>query len=261
MMKKTIWTRVGKECNRFLKRVVLSGPSGLQEMLRGHFRQESMQGMEYCLSCLRDHGCVPATIIDGGAFVGDWTKMAKRVFPDARVIMVEAQESKRAILEEVEKNYPQSVELVHCLLGPVSKDAVPFFEMEARSSVLQELTNHPRSTVTRPMKTIDEIAAEKAVRAPVFLKLDVQGFEIEALKGAARTLQKTELIALEISTIRINEAAPIFHEVIEYLKGLGFVAYDFCNPSRPRDNVLVQVDVIFMREDSPLRASELFRDH
>ncbi|MHA2219861.1 MAG: hypothetical protein ACXACY_28525, partial [Candidatus Hodarchaeales archaeon] len=43
---------------------------------------------------LREWGFYPVTIVDVGAYHGDWTKIVKQMFPSAKVFMIEAQQSK-----------------------------------------------------------------------------------------------------------------------------------------------------------------------
>lgn len=233
--------------------MVFSGPASLHDFLRHYYNS---QGMELCLGYLRDRGYQPGTIIDGGAYIGDWTRMVKKVFPQARVIMIEAQKDKLPRLADVQSDFPGTVEIIDCLLGPECRDAVPFFEMETGSSALQEMTDAPRKTVALQMRTLDDILSKKEIPDPIFLKLDVQGFEIEVLKGAMQTLEKTNLVLLEVALLPYNEGAPVLHEVIQCMKDHGFVAYDLCSPNRLGDNALFQVDIFFVREDSALRKSK-----
>ena len=241
------------EYSRLLQKFVLAGPLELQDLLIRHYNSH---GMEFCVRHLRDRGYSPQTIVDCGAFIGGWTRMAKKEFPKARVIMIEPQEDKRQILADLQKEFPGTVEFISCLLGPASRDAVPFFEMESGSSVLQEMTDHPRRPVTRQMRTVDEILSERNIAGSVFLKMDVQGFEIEVLKGARQTLQKTTMVVLEVAMLPFNQGAPIFHEVVQFMKEQGFVAYDICYAyRRGHDNVLNHVDIFFVPENSPLRTT------
>jgi len=48
---------------------------------------------------------------------------------------------------------------------------------------------------------------------------------------------------------------PLLHEVTAFLHQHGFVAYDICGlMRRPLDMALAQVDMLFVPEQSPLRA-------
>ena len=51
------------------------------------------------------------------------------------------------------------------------------------------------------MSTIDKILEEKGIEHVDFLKIDVQGAELLVLDGAKKTLQNTEFILLEVSSI------------------------------------------------------------
>ena len=89
------------------------------------------------------------------------------------------------------------------------------------------------------------------------LKVDAQGYELEILKGATETLPAIEAILLEVSTIEINVGSPLLHDVVGFLKTLGFVAYDILQiHRRPLDGALNQVDFIFVREQSLLIADK-----
>jgi hypothetical protein len=56
----------------------------------------------------------------------------------------------------------------------------------------------------------------------VWLKLDVQGYEMQVLGGAERTLRDTRLIEMELSLVRLYEGQALFCESIERLRGMGF---------------------------------------
>jgi len=51
---------------------------------------------------------------------------------------------------------------------------------------------------------------------------------------------------LEIAIIESNEGAPLLHDVVAFMKTLGFVAYDILEVHRrPLDKALNQFDIIF----------------
>ena len=51
---------------------------------------------------------------------------------------------------------------------------------------------------------------------------DVQGFELEVLKGAEKCLKSTQLFLLEVSYLSIYEEIPLAHEVMSYAGSKGF---------------------------------------
>src|SRR2546422_465251 len=102
----------------------------------------------------------------------------------------------------------------------------------------------------------------KSLPGRFFLKLDVQGYELEVLRGAERTLTATDVVLMEVSLLQYNAGAPLFAEVTAFMKAIGFVVYDICGQlRRAADEALFQADLLFVREDSTLRASKQFWSH
>lgn len=95
--------------------------------------------------------------------------------------------------------------------------------------------------------------------SPDFVKLDVQGYEIEVLKGADRILQSAEFVLLEVSIWQYNAGSPLLGTVVDWMSARGFRVYDLFEFSRRPDDVLVQMDLLFVREDSALLADQVTR--
>ena len=109
------------------------------------------------------------------------------------------------------------------------------------------------------MSTLDGFMRDRECRLPILLKLDVQGFELEVLRGALEVLARSELVVMETSLIPYNKNAPLFAEVVRFMDQRDFVVFDFCGQlRRETDHALFQTDVVFVREDSSLRAARKF---
>ena len=107
------------------------------------------------------------------------------------------------------------------------------------------------------MRTLDQVVEGTQFAAPDFLKLDVQGFELAVLRGGLRALQSAEAALLEVNLMETYKGAPLLNETVTFMEDHGMLAYDFCTfYRRPLDNALWQVDMVFVRKDSPLRASQ-----
>lgn len=195
-------------------------------------------------------GWRPAGIIDVGAYQGAWTRMVRRVFPDAPVLMVEAQKGKAAGLEALCSELG-SVSLASAVLGSEAGKEVTFFEMETGSSYFPERSNAPRTATTYVTRTLDEVAA--SFEGPLFLKIDVQGAELEVLGGAPTTLERSEVVQLEVPFVSYNEGAPSLLDVMAFMNQRDFVPIDVSGFSRPNGVDLVQADFLFVRRNSPLR--------
>src|ERR1035437_259515 len=86
-------------------------------------------GMDWSLKKLRKLGFSPKFIVDVGAFVGEWTSLAKSVFPDAKILMIEPQKIRQPELLEVCKQFAGDVEFASVLVGPRGGAEVEFNEM------------------------------------------------------------------------------------------------------------------------------------
>lgn len=209
--------------------------------------------MEFGLAGAAKRGVLPKTIIDVGAFEGDWSRMVRKIWPHSCILMFEANTQKRVRLSAVADAIGAS--LFFELLGAEDDAEVSFNVMESGSSILSERSPLDRTVEARKLRRIDSVLRDLV--GPVFLKIDTQGYELEVLKGAQFVLPLVQVILLEVAIIEINEGAPLLHEVLAFLKSMGFVTYDILEfHRRPLDQALNQIDILFVREDSPMAADK-----
>jgi hypothetical protein len=87
-----------------------------------------------------------------------------------------------------------------------------------------------RSTrVEVPCTTLDEFCGAQGIARIHFLKVDVEGYERDVFRGAARLLaaRKIDFIGFEISQIPLQGAGRTAREVFETLAATGYAAYRF----------------------------------
>jgi FkbM family methyltransferase len=206
------------------------------------------------LERLRDNHYTPDQIFDVGAYVGEFAKLCRSLWPSAGLICFEVLPHSVKELRNWCLHDGNAV-VIESLLGAETKSSVRFHEMETASSVLEE--HIPQSAPARhyPMQTIDELVKNKGITAPNLLKLDVQGYELEVLKGAQKTLPQVSAVLAEVNFIDIHRGAPLVDELIVFMGDNGFVAYDICGLARrPLDQALWQADFIFVPRTSSLRS-------
>ena len=195
-------------------------------------------------------GYAPASIIDIGAHDGNWTRLARRVFPDASILMIEPLSSKAESLNALANSF-EKTHFVDALLGAEAGQTVIFYEAGTGSSVHREQSNVEFKETSLKTSRLDDVAVQ--LDGPIFLKLDVQGAELEILDGGSKTLDRSDLVQLEVALLPYNEGAATFLQVIEYLDQRGFVPFDIAGMIRPTGAELVQVDMLFVSIGSPLR--------
>lgn len=209
---------------------------------------------ELAFRTLKMHGWSPKGCIDIGAYHGEWAKMFRQLFPQAAVLMIEAQDSKRSKLETACAELGPGVEYATALLGADDGIEVEFAEMETGSSVYAETSHVQRLTAKKRLTTLDTLLE----RHPAYLsadcmKIDTQGYELEVLKGCPRLLKTVDVVLLEVSLLPVNAGCPLFAEVVAFMTANGFQLFDFCSQIRRRDGVLWQTDLLFLRTNGSIR--------
>ena len=215
--------------------------------------------MFFSIKEMKRRGFNPKTVIDVGAYTGGWTSKVISYFPKAKFIMCEAQPDKKTYLEKVKNKHPNQIDYHMGLLGSTEKESVPYFLMETGSSVLEENTGYDRELTQLPMHTLDNIIDSDTLQQPCFLKLDVQGYEIEVLKGAKILLSKVDIILLEVSILEYNKGAPLIAEILNFMDNVGFSTFDITDLKRSSDeHALFQADIFFCKHDHPFRNIKSF---
>ena len=190
-------------------------------------------------------------IIDVGASDGIWSAEALGHFQDAGIFMVDAREKNRAALEAFKKTHAQCDYWIGALGGAPGTQA--FFESGDQSSLYSSTAFPNMQRREIEVRTLDSFLEAGTIPAPDLIKADVQGYELEVLKGALKCMQQSELLLLEVSYQQLYEHAPLAHEVIAWLGEKGFRIYDICTYShRPRDWELAQSDILFAKMNSKL---------
>src|SRR6185503_12666523 len=113
-----------------------------------------------------------------------------------------------------------------------------------------------------PMVTLDHLAQTHRPPAPYLLKLDIQGYELEALGGAEGMLADTCAIVTEVSLWgdRKRRGMAEFAELVAWLRQRGFVLFDIAQiVRRDFDDAITEMDLVFLPADSPLREISAYK--
>src|SRR5262249_5778065 len=100
--------------------------------------------------------------------------------------------------------------------------------------------------VSMDIVPLDEIVAQEHLPGPDLIKLDVQGFELEVLRGGTRTLKRARWVLSEVSFRPFYEGQVLFSELAAFLATHGFETYAFGHSVRA-GVPLLQLDVLFRR--------------
>lgn len=197
--------------------------------------------------------------IDVGAYKGDFSLLIKSIWPDSRGLMLEGNPALETHLIKIAE-HNDNLQYKIALLSSVSEIETNFYLSDTASSILKTHTGGESPVLLRSL-TLDRICNEREINKNIdLLKLDVQGYELEVLKGGTSVLQNTKYVLMEVSLLDIYVDSPLVRDIINYMFEFGFVLYDICSVDirRPLDNALWQTDFLFVKSDSILREKKSY---
>ena len=207
---------------------------------------------DWKFGALKARGLELRSVVDGGAAEGEWAEEFLAVYPSAKVLCVEPRSTAGPQLAALKARHA-AVQIAACLLGPSAAD-VKFNSSGVTSSVLNTAGGNSFGTTdVSPMKTLDGLIAETAFGWPDLIKLDLQGYELEALRGATDCLRNAKALLLEVSFVPFLAGMPLALDVANFASGHGYRLYDiFGLWNRPLDGALAQGDFFFLKDGHPL---------
>jgi FkbM family methyltransferase len=163
----------------------------------------------------------PKVIYDIGACVLHWTRHAKSVWPDASYYLFDAMEECRPYFEKSQDNY------YIVLLSDQDGKELKFYQHvwePGGNSYYKETTGrfNENDAIIKTSWTLDSVVEYNKLPLPDLIKLDIQGSELDVLRGAQRTISNCTDVILEAQHTDYNEGAPKVEEVIKYMRSIGF---------------------------------------
>ncbi|NVK51781.1 MAG: FkbM family methyltransferase [Flavobacteriaceae bacterium] len=196
-------------------------------------------------------------VLDVGANKGQYAKLIRKIGFKGNIVSFEPLSEAYKILEKSSIK-DKKWEIHNFALGDKEETSIINVSENLFSSSLLDMTSsHVESAPTSNYKSTEKISVktlnqvfndvvdEKEV---VFLKLDVQGFEENVLKGASNILSKIKGIQIEMSLLELYEGEMLYRDIINLLESYGFELFSLENGFQNKDSGrLLQVDGIFFR--------------
>ncbi|HRH26087.1 MAG TPA: FkbM family methyltransferase [Candidatus Paceibacterota bacterium] len=184
------------------------------------------------------------SFVDIGAHTGYYSILASTLFPQSKITAIEpGKEFIEEFKMSVDLNKITNISILEVAAGKESGAGT--LHMQGSGSSLSPWFKSETSTEARTVqiKTLDELFHSKQ---PVdFIKIDAEGFEYEILQGAKSLLSSEKpLLYVEVggdlSVLDRKSTNPHFSQTFEYMKSLGYTAYEFesgkgqkVNPTNP----------------------------
>jgi FkbM family methyltransferase len=184
---------------------------------------------EYLFKLRDEFNFNPKTIWDVGACVLHWEVIAKEVWPNSEYVLFDAMEESEELFQETNHRY---------CIGVFSEEDdkdVTFFknvtfpggnsyymENPKHSGMAEALFANPGNQFSRKTITLDSAQRNNHFPMPDLLKIDVQGCEIDILKGATNVLKSVKHLIVELQHVEYNLGAQLCVRSIPFIESLGF---------------------------------------
>jgi hypothetical protein len=97
-----------------------------------------------------------------------------------------------------------------------------------------------------PVRRLDDVRVELSLPQPQLIKIDVQGGELQVIRGGPETFAGADALHVETWLRRgYGPQTPLLHEIIDALRPLGFVIVQFGDFWRQPDQEMASVDAFF----------------
>ena len=196
------------------------------------------------------------TVLDVGSYVGSFAYAIRHILPQAQIYS----------FEPLQDNYAQLV-----------KNLTPFGNFQAFNTAIGEHTGElefhrsdfsPSSsalemgelhrqvfpqtahstTLSVPVARLDDYLEKMKLTQPVFLKIDVQGYEDAVLRGAGQVLKQVDFLEIEVSYQPLYSGQVLFDGIHQLLTQAGFrFAGNLDSMVSPLDGSILQSDALFIR--------------
>lgn len=198
-------------------------------------------------------------VFDIGANAGQYARGIMDAGYAGKVVSFEPLSAVHQQIVVASKSYTNWVVAERCAIGSTEQDIeINISANSVSSTLLNMLDSHyegaPDSKIIGKEKVkvypLDQIAKEHADKSKnIFIKIDVQGFEQEVLKGAQSIISKAKGIEMEISIIPLYEGQNwLLPDVLNFMKQNGFqlksIAPAFTDN---KTGVMLQCNGIFFR--------------
>lgn len=196
------------------------------------------------------------TVFDVGANIGQFGTTIRSLLPEARIFSFEPVPSTFAELQ-LRTSGDERWQAFNLGLGDqVGELTMEQNEFSPSSSFLKVSDWHKSSfpetekthNITVKVERLDAVAAALEFDDPVLLKLDVQGYEAQVMRGADALLKRARVAFVETCLVELYEGQALFAEIFDTMRSYGFT---YCGAFEqtpcPKTGRLLFADSLFVR--------------
>ena len=193
------------------------------------------------------------TVIDVGANCGQFALVTRKCFPQAQIVSFEPlvgpanrfrdlfQRDPGVILHQAAIGPDTGESTFHVAAMDDSSSLLPISSMQDR---IFPGTFEIRTEMVKVGRLSTFVASEEIV-SPAMLKLDVQGYELQALRGCEELLERFSYVYAECSFMELYSGQALADEIIAWLRAQGWCLNGIYNMTYDRKGKSVQADFLF----------------
>jgi FkbM family methyltransferase len=190
--------------------------------------------IDYLKKLKEDFKFEPKVIYDIGACVLHWTNEASKIWPNSKIYLFDGIDTVEFLYQK--KGYEYNIGVLSDLdnkdlifyQSSVSPGGNSYYKECSWATDIYYGKDSERNIKTT---TVDTVVDNKNFQLPDLIKIDVQGCEIDILRGMSKTLKSCEHLIVELQHSQYNLGALLYDESIPIIESLGFelVVPLFCN--------------------------------
>ncbi|THD09548.1 FkbM family methyltransferase [Metallibacterium scheffleri] len=228
-------------------------------------RHRVVAGVEHAVVLRQFNGC--RAVVDIGANRGQFALAARHVFPDARIDSFEPLPAPAAIFSKVFAGDGRVRLHPYAVASTSGKAPIHVSARDDSSSLLPIGSEQDRifpgtaevAIAHIEMRRLEDVLQRADIAAPALLKLDVQGYELQALRGCETLLDAFAWVYCECSFVELYEGQALADEVIAWLRERGFGLLGAYNMAFDHAGRAVQADFLFGRREQEQERDSLLR--
>ena len=205
-------------------------------------------------SALRPMGI--QTIFDIGANTGEFSKEMRALFPEAQIF---AFEPLRDCFEQIQVKMAgdQKFQALNVALGAENGESViqrssfhPSSSLLPMASLHKELYPKSKDSTEEKIQVmrLDDAVKTLSIDTPLFIKMDVQGFEDKVIVGGPHTIALASVLQIETSFVPLYENQPLFDDIYQLVRNFGFTYWGETAKHYDKQDTLIYQDSIFVRK-------------